>query len=92
MDLKTNDEIQWWYNRTLIAKIKGDDFTTYEGDDARFRDKLTKADNYGDLVIRNTRSIHSGLYKLEVKSKIRTSCKRFNITVKGGYVSYCIMH
>lgn len=69
MKLQEDDEIKWWFNTNLIAKFSGGNFTSYESDNVRFKDKLWKADKYGDLLITNIRSIHSGVYKVEAKGK-----------------------
>ncbi|XP_056304207.1 uncharacterized protein si:dkey-182g1.3 [Danio aesculapii] len=82
MDPQKDDEIKWWFNTQLIANFSGEQFTSNEGDHARFKGKLSAADKYGDLLIRNIRSIHSGVYKVEAKGKT----KIFIVTVEDNEV------
>lgn len=89
-ELNKDDKIQWCYEdeNNLIAEIewrnKGDNkCSTYDGADGRFRNKLSLAVKTGDLTINNIRTLHAGLYRLKIKSKIRTKYNKFIVTVKG---------
>ncbi|KTF72974.1 hypothetical protein cypCar_00045443, partial [Cyprinus carpio] len=51
-------------------------------DEERFRDRL-KLDQTGSLTITNTRTTHSGVYKVKISSNKQTLYKRFTVTVGG---------
>uniref|UniRef100_A0A673HTW6 Ig-like domain-containing protein n=1 Tax=Sinocyclocheilus rhinocerous TaxID=307959 RepID=A0A673HTW6_9TELE len=51
--------------------------------DGSFRDRLELDKTTGSLTIRNTRTEHSGLYKLEITSSSGVSDQTFFVTVKG---------
>lgn len=80
--LQKDDKIQWWYldENNLIAETNE---KPYEGTDGRFRNKLTMNPQTGNLTINNIRTLHDGLYKLKISTKITTKYKRFIVTVKG---------
>ncbi|XP_016420337.1 uncharacterized protein LOC107749705, partial [Sinocyclocheilus rhinocerous] len=79
-----NDDIQWKFGaeNTLIAEISRDAgiFSTYDGPDERFRDRLKLDHQTGSLTITNTTTEHMGLYKLEI-SGVKLSSKKFNVSV-----------
>ncbi|XP_058616641.1 SLAM family member 9-like isoform X2 [Onychostoma macrolepis] len=78
--IHTYDEIEWSFGNIRIARIKrviGDD-PQYE--DERFRDRL-KLNQNGSLIITNTRTTDSGLYKLSFKIENEESIKSFSVTV-----------
>uniref|UniRef100_A0A8C2FUJ4 Ig-like domain-containing protein n=1 Tax=Cyprinus carpio TaxID=7962 RepID=A0A8C2FUJ4_CYPCA len=67
---------------SLIAYIKRNKqiFSTYDGPDGRFRDRLKLDHQTGSLTITNTRTEHAGLYKLLINgAKLLT--KKFNVSV-----------
>ncbi|XP_073699704.1 CD48 antigen-like [Garra rufa] len=47
----------------------------------KFGYRLQMDSQTGSLTIRNIRTEHTGLYKLQIFNKIKTSYKRFNVTV-----------
>lgn len=85
--LQKDDKIQWWYldENNLIAETNE---KLYEGTDGRFRNKLTMDSKTGKLTINNIRTLHAGLYKLKISSKMRTKYRRFIVTVNGEYIVF----
>ncbi|XP_016114844.1 zinc finger protein 501-like [Sinocyclocheilus grahami] len=91
IETNANEMIEWCYKAedNRIAEINGGTRrpSTFAGADVRFRSKLMLDDRTGDLTISNVRTIHSGLYKLNIisssrsRSTIKTKHKRFNLTV-----------
>ncbi|XP_050951376.1 uncharacterized protein LOC127154042 [Labeo rohita] len=82
---KTNNLIRWYFNDTLIAKIKGDvqKICTDKQCKEKFRDRLKVNNQTGSLTITNTKTTDSGLYKLQIISS-RISIKRsFSVNVAG---------
>ncbi|XP_050961080.1 uncharacterized protein LOC127162329 [Labeo rohita] len=88
-----NDMMMWYFNDTLIVEITGDQSKICTADQCkvRFRDRLTLNHQNGSLIITNTKTTDSGLYKLQINSSIRrhrhsisiTSWKIFTVTVTG---------
>ncbi len=67
---------------TVIAEINvmDDSMTVYDDDlDERFRDRLKLDHQTGSLIITNTRTEHTGLYKLQIHSV----SKSFSLSVYG---------
>uniref|UniRef100_A0A8C1LNY0 Ig-like domain-containing protein n=1 Tax=Cyprinus carpio TaxID=7962 RepID=A0A8C1LNY0_CYPCA len=75
-ELKKDDEIEWRFNGTRIAKAN---IPEYENDE-RFRDRL-KLDQTGSLTITNTRTTDSGDYKLSIIAGTKDITKRFSVIV-----------
>ncbi|KAK2881677.1 hypothetical protein Q8A67_018945 [Cirrhinus molitorella] len=86
--LQNGDEIKWWYgddNNPLTQRsewaITNDDIDC-DVTDERFRNKLQMGGRTGDLIISYIRTIHSGVYKVQISGKTRTTkIKRFIVTV-----------
>uniref|UniRef100_A0A8C1L1W5 Ig-like domain-containing protein n=1 Tax=Cyprinus carpio TaxID=7962 RepID=A0A8C1L1W5_CYPCA len=89
--LKTNvtevqqaDDILWRFgsNNSYIARIKKQQqiFSTFDGPDGRFRDRLKLDNKTGFLTITNITTQHAGLYKVEM-SGVKLSSKTFNVSV-----------
>ncbi|XP_073721595.1 uncharacterized protein [Misgurnus anguillicaudatus] len=83
-DIRTDDVIKWRFNGTLIAEINlaNNIFSTYDGDDDLFRDKLNLNPQTGDLAIKDIRQKHAGLYRLEIIRDGETSDRFFTVSVK----------
>ncbi|KAL1251763.1 hypothetical protein QQF64_019559 [Cirrhinus molitorella] len=85
----TSNVMMWYFNDTLIAVMTGDQSKICTDDQCRerFRDRLKLDHQTGSLIITNTRTTDSGLYKLQINSSIPqhsvsiTSLKRFILTV-----------
>lgn len=92
-EINANEIIEWCYEAedNHIAEINGGtrSTSTFAGADGRFRSKLMLDKKTGDLTISNLRTIHSGLYKLNISnsSTIKNKHKRFILTVNGKYIS-----
>uniref|UniRef100_A0A8C2G2W4 Ig-like domain-containing protein n=1 Tax=Cyprinus carpio TaxID=7962 RepID=A0A8C2G2W4_CYPCA len=89
--LKTNvtevqqaDDIEWKFgsNNSYIARIKKQQqiFSTFDGPDGRFRDRLKLDNKTGFLTITNITTKHAGLYEVEM-SGVKLSSKTFNVSV-----------
>ncbi|XP_073717883.1 uncharacterized protein [Misgurnus anguillicaudatus] len=87
-DLKTDlndikrDLIEWRFGETLIAKIVNNIFSTYDGDDDLFRDKLKLNDQTGDLNIKDIREEHTGVYTLKIFRDGKTLYKTIIVFLK----------
>ncbi len=81
-----NDDIHWTFGaeKSIIAKIKRKKhiFSTSDGPDGRFRDRLKLDDQTGSLIITNITTQHNGVYLLQIFSA-KLSSKTFNISVYG---------
>lgn len=64
-----------------IARINKDKIIF--SDIITFRDRMVLDDQTGSLTITNTRTKHSGLYKIETSNSTGTSVKKFRLTVYG---------
>uniref|UniRef100_A0A672N6R5 Ig-like domain-containing protein n=1 Tax=Sinocyclocheilus grahami TaxID=75366 RepID=A0A672N6R5_SINGR len=89
--LKTNvtevqqaDDILWKFGleKSVIAKIKKQQqiFSTFNGTDGRFRDRLKLDIQTGFLTITNITTKHAGLYELDITGE-KLSSKTFSVSV-----------
>ncbi|XP_067272595.1 CD48 antigen-like [Pseudorasbora parva] len=78
------DNILWEYGaeKYTIAEIsrRFGFFSTYNGTDGRFRDRLKLDDQTGSLTITNIRTEHAGVYQLMISGAKRSS-KTFRVSV-----------
>ncbi|XP_073718464.1 uncharacterized protein [Misgurnus anguillicaudatus] len=83
-DIKRDDVIEWRFRETLIAEINpaNNIFSTYDGDDDLFRDKLKLNHQTGDLNINDIRREHKGDYRLKIIRGGKTSYKRSIVIVR----------
>ncbi|XP_058601296.1 uncharacterized protein LOC131520821 isoform X2 [Onychostoma macrolepis] len=86
--LQIGDEIKWWFEDGNKPIIQISEWTITDTDiacdttDERFRSKLLMGGKTGDLIISYIRTIHSGVYKVQISGKTRrTKYKRFIVTV-----------
>ncbi|XP_058655428.1 uncharacterized protein LOC131554249 [Onychostoma macrolepis] len=86
--LQIGDEIKWWFEDDNKPITQISEWTITDTDiecdvtDERFRSKLLMGGKNGDLIISYIRTIHSGVYKVQISSKTRrTKYKRFIVTV-----------
>ncbi len=84
-EIQTDDMIMWTFglSETCVAEIIKDTgrFSTFDGPDGRFRDRLKVDHQTGSLTITNTRTTDSGPYEVTIRS--RKTTYRFNVTVSG---------
>ncbi|XP_026119923.1 CD48 antigen-like [Carassius auratus] len=81
-EVQRDDQILWMFGTrdTRIAEIYKQRISVYDKKE-KFRDRFSVDSQTGSLTIRNIRTEHSGLYKLQIFSHRGTSYKRFNVTV-----------
>ncbi|XP_056615391.1 uncharacterized protein LOC130430345 isoform X2 [Triplophysa dalaica] len=77
-DIQKDDEITWMFEDTSIAKMKGDQ--TIENIDERFKGKLKLNPQTGSLIIKDTKTEHTGLYKVKMTLRDLTSAQIFSVS------------
>uniref|UniRef100_A0A671LD16 Uncharacterized LOC107667286 n=1 Tax=Sinocyclocheilus anshuiensis TaxID=1608454 RepID=A0A671LD16_9TELE len=87
--LQNGDEIKWWFGDDKNPITQNSEWISTDADiscdvtDERFRNKVQLGGGTGDLIICYIRTIHSGVYKVQISSKTRIKNKRFIVTVNG---------
>ncbi|XDV23513.1 hypothetical protein PO909_028068 [Leuciscus waleckii] len=85
-DVRIHEEqdILWKFRNetSFIAKInkKKQTFSTYDGADGRFRDRLKLDDQTGSLTITNTTTEHTGVYEVLITG-VKMTSKTFSVSV-----------
>uniref|UniRef100_A0A8C2IVC4 Ig-like domain-containing protein n=1 Tax=Cyprinus carpio TaxID=7962 RepID=A0A8C2IVC4_CYPCA len=83
-EIHKHDDILWKYGaeKSLIAKINQEAgiFSTYDGPDGRFRDRLKLDNQTGSLTITNITTQHAGLYEVKIVAA-KLSSKTFSVSV-----------
>ncbi|XP_026054791.1 carcinoembryonic antigen-related cell adhesion molecule 1-like [Carassius auratus] len=77
-EIKTDEEVEWRFNSTRIARVTGNK-AIYDND-VKFKDRLQLDIQTGDLKISNFRITDSGLYKFEINSPRVSSEKTFRVS------------
>ncbi|XP_050951374.1 uncharacterized protein LOC127154040 isoform X2 [Labeo rohita] len=82
---KKNNLIRWYFNDTIIAKIKGDvqKICTDKTCKERFRDRLKVNHQTGSLTVTDTKTTDSGVYKLQIISSGVSIKRSFSVNVAG---------
>uniref|UniRef100_A0A671R1A9 Ig-like domain-containing protein n=1 Tax=Sinocyclocheilus anshuiensis TaxID=1608454 RepID=A0A671R1A9_9TELE len=82
--IRDDEDILWKFGaeKTLIAKISREAkiFSTFDGPDGRFRDRLKLDNQTGSLTITNTTTQHAGLYEVQ-RSGAKLLSKLFSASV-----------
>ncbi|KAK9967221.1 hypothetical protein ABG768_001629 [Culter alburnus] len=82
--IREDDDILWKFGaeNSLIAKISIENqiFSTSDGPDERFRDRLKLDNQTGSLTITNITTEHAGVYQLELNGAKLTT-KTFSVSV-----------
>ncbi|KAF4097242.1 SLAM family member 5-like [Onychostoma macrolepis] len=83
-EIREDDDILWKFGaeKSQIAKMKKKKqiFSTYNGPDGRFRDRLKLDNQTGSLTITNITTQHAGVYQLEIAGAKKSS-KTFSVSV-----------
>ncbi len=91
-EIQQADDILWTFGaeKSFIAKMKKQQqiFSTFNGTDGRFRDRLKLDNQTGSLTITNITTEHAGLYKVEI-SGLKLSSHTYSVSVYGEYGKYC---
>ncbi len=93
-EIHEDEDILWYFGdkKSLIAEINRETktfFTSDDGLDERFRDRLKLDDQTGSLTITNITTKHAGLYQLEI-SGAKLKSKTFSVSVYGEKRSFAL--
>ncbi len=85
-EIREDDDILWKFEaeKCHIAKMKKNKqiFSTFNGTDGRFRDRLKVDHQTGSLTITNITTEHAGIYHLKIAGAKKSS-KTFTVSVYG---------
>jgi len=85
-ELQREDLIMWMFNvyhsDICIAEIHNLIISIFDKDE-KFRNRLKMDSQTGSLTIRNIRSEHTGLYKLQVRVRGGVTYRSFTVSVHG---------
>ncbi|XP_048039266.1 uncharacterized protein LOC125264065 [Megalobrama amblycephala] len=79
--IQKDDKIQWKFEEKLIAEMTGVNRENPQWTDDEFRDQMKLDPQTGDLTIEETRSEHTGLYKIEIKTSDYSTFRLFRLIV-----------
>nr|XP_055074721.1 uncharacterized protein LOC129454266 [Misgurnus anguillicaudatus] len=84
-EIHQRDHILWMFgsNETRIAELYKQSIDMFDSNKTFGDRRLLLNSQSGSLTIRNIRTEHTGLYKLQIRSDRGHSDKRFNVTVYG---------
>ncbi|XP_058616617.1 uncharacterized protein LOC131530385 isoform X2 [Onychostoma macrolepis] len=80
-EIQSDDLILWTRGAKNSLVVKVDSGTTSISE--KFRGRLELDKTTGSLIITNTRTTDSGVYKLQIINSEQTTFRRFNVTVTG---------
>ncbi|KAL0161109.1 hypothetical protein M9458_044834, partial [Cirrhinus mrigala] len=84
--IQTDDEIKWLLKDKrqvrLIAEIKGGISNICDGPDGIFKDSLELETQTGDLIIKNSKFIHAGCYKVKIRSSEGDTNKTYFVIIR----------
>ncbi|XP_048013260.1 uncharacterized protein LOC125246329 isoform X2 [Megalobrama amblycephala] len=89
-DIQKDDKIQWKFEEKLIAEMTGVNRENPQWTD-EFRDQMKLDPQTGSLIIQQTRPEHSGLYKLEIKTRDYSTFRLFRLIVCDEVKSVSVM-
>ncbi|XP_048058115.1 uncharacterized protein LOC125275318 [Megalobrama amblycephala] len=81
-EIQKDDKIQWKFGEKLIAEMTGENRKKPQWSD-EFRDQMKLNPLTGSLIIQQTRPEHSGLYKLEIKTRDYSTFRLFRLIICG---------
>ncbi|XP_067237027.1 muscle M-line assembly protein unc-89-like [Chanodichthys erythropterus] len=79
-DIQKDDKIQWKFGEKLIVEMTGENRENPQWSD-EFRDQMKLDPQTGSLIIQQTTHEHTGLYKLEIKTRDYSTFRLFRIIV-----------
>uniref|UniRef100_A0A9J8BHZ0 Immunoglobulin domain-containing protein n=1 Tax=Cyprinus carpio carpio TaxID=630221 RepID=A0A9J8BHZ0_CYPCA len=85
IEIQEDDLVLWMFGPEDCPIAKGETkekISTYDYADGRFRGKLNLNYESGSLTITNTRTEHTGVYKLQVICSRETKYKTFRLTIR----------
>ncbi|ROL49266.1 hypothetical protein DPX16_0503 [Anabarilius grahami] len=90
-EIQKDDKIQWKFGEKLIAEMTGENRENPQWTDDEFRDQMKLEPQTGSLFIQQTRSEHSGLYKIEINTSDYSTFRLFSLIVCDEQKSVSVM-